>query len=134
VLARAAVEEAGARGVSVVRAEAEQIVLAMRGVSGPVEIAEIEPHQTFADVSAARVIWKGDVSEKITLPRFEGTHDRLASGFVALVPHAVRGRVPAGAARASQRTRALFQRRTARRVSKCRWWTMRSRSASGTLG
>ena len=99
VLARAGVEEAGARGVSAVRAESERIVLKLRGLSGAVEIAEIEPHQTFAAVADARVIWKGDASEKVVLPRLDGSHDRLASGFVALVPHAVRGHVPAGAVR-----------------------------------
>ena len=99
VLARAGVEEAGAHGVSAVSAGTDRIVLTLRGVTGPVEIAEIEPHQTFADASSARVVWKGDASEQITLPRFDGTHDRLASGFVALVPHAVRGHAPAGAVR-----------------------------------
>ena len=99
VLARAAVEEAGARGVSAVRAEKDALTISLRGVSGPVEIVEIEPHQTFADAAKARVIWNGEASEKITLPRFDGAHDRLASGFVAFAPHAVRGRVPAGATR-----------------------------------
>ena len=99
VLARAGVEEAGARGVSSVRAENERLVLALRGLSGPIEIAEIEPHQTFADASGARVIWKGDAAGEVVFPRNDGAHDRLASGFVALVPHAVRGRVPAGAVR-----------------------------------
>ena len=99
VLARAGVEEAGARGVSSVRAENERLVLALRGLSGPIEIAEIEPHQTFADVAGARVIWKGDGADEVVFPRNDGAHDRLASGFVALVPHAVRGRVPAGAVR-----------------------------------
>ncbi len=99
VLARAAFEEAGGRGVSAVRAEKDHLALTLRGMSGAVEIAEIEPHQTFADAAKARVIWRGDAAEKVALPRFDGAHDRLASGFVALMPHAVRGRVPAGAAR-----------------------------------
>ena len=99
VLARVGVEEAGARGVESASAGREEIVLSMRGISGAAEIAEIEPHQTFADAATARVIWKGNVSEKITLPRFDGAHDRLASGFLALGPHAVRGNVPAGAVR-----------------------------------
>ena len=99
VLARVGVEEAGARGVSAVRAEAEKIALTLRGLSGAVEIAEIEPHQTFADVANARVIWKGDATGEAVILRNDGAHDRLASGFVALVPHAVRGQVPAGAVR-----------------------------------
>ncbi len=98
VVARAGVEEAGARGVASVRAEAEKITLTVRA-SGPIEIAEIEPHQTYSDASAARVIWNGEASEKITVPRFEGAHDRLASGFIALAPHAVRGEVPTGVVR-----------------------------------
>ncbi len=102
VLARAGVEIAGERGVAAVRAGIERLALVLRSVSGPVEIAEIEPHQTFADAADARVIWKGEISEMaevIALPRLDGAHDRLASGFVAFVPHAVRGRVPAGAVR-----------------------------------
>ena len=99
VLARAGVEEAGARGVASVRAESERLTLTLRGLSGPVEIAEIEPHQTFADVGGARVIWKGDAAGEVVIPRNDGVRDRLASGFVALVPHAIRGRVPAGAVR-----------------------------------
>ncbi len=99
VLARAGVEEAGARGVSAVRAENERLVLALRGLPGAVEIAEIEPHQTFADAAGARVIWKGEATGEVVIPRIDGAHDRLASGFVALVPHAIRGRVPAGAVR-----------------------------------
>ena len=99
VLARAGVEIAGERGVSAVRMETERVVLALRGLSGPIEIAEIEPHQTHTDAANARVVWKGDAAGEVIIPRNDGAHDRLASGFVALVPHAVRVRVPAGAVR-----------------------------------
>ena len=99
VLARAAVEEAGERGVASVRAEGGRLLLKLRGLSGPVEIVEVQPHQTFADAADAPVIWKGDAESEIAIPRTDGARDRLASGFVAFTPHAVLGRVPAGAAR-----------------------------------
>ena len=99
VLARAAVEEAGARGVAAVRAESERLHLTLRGISGPVEIAELQPHQKFADAADAPVVWKGDASGKIAIQRIDGARDRIASGFVAFASHSVLGRVPAGAER-----------------------------------
>jgi len=99
VLARAAVEEAGARGVASVRLENERLLLTLRGLSGPVEIAELLPHQTFADAADAAVVWKGDAGGEIAIPRMDGARDRIASGFVAFTPHAVLRRAPAGAAR-----------------------------------
>jgi len=99
VLARTALEEAGARGVAYVRAEGERLLLSLRGISGPVEIAELQPHQTFADAAGAPVVWKGDATGEIAIPLKDGVRDRLASGFIAFTPHAVLGRVPIGAAR-----------------------------------
>ncbi len=99
VLARAAVEEAGACGVASVRAEMDRLLLTLHGISGAVEITELQPHQTFADAPDARVVWKGDAGGEIAIPRMDGARDRLASGFVAFTPHAVLGRLPAGATR-----------------------------------
>jgi hypothetical protein len=99
VLARAAVEEAGARGVASVRVEKERLVLTLHGLSGPVEIGELQPHQTFADAADAPVAWKGNADGEVAIPRMDGGRDRIASGFVAFTPHAVLGRVPAGAVR-----------------------------------
>jgi hypothetical protein len=99
VLARTGVEEAGARGIASVRAEDGRLLLTLRGVSGPVEIAELLPHQTFADAADAQVVWKGDVRGEIAIPRRDGARDRLASGFVAFTSHAVLNRVPIGTAR-----------------------------------
>ena len=99
VVARAAVEEAGARGVTRVRADKDQIGLDLRGLTGPIEIAEIEPFQTFSDARTARVVWQGDAAARITIPRLDESHDRLPSGFVAMVRHPVLGKIPAGAAR-----------------------------------
>ena len=99
VLARTSIGEAATRGVASVRAEGARLLLTLRGISGPVEIAELEPHQTFADAADAPVVWKGDADGEVAIPRKDGARDRLASGFVAFTPHEVLGRVPAGAAR-----------------------------------
>ena len=98
VLARAGIEEAGARGVSAVRVENDRITFKLRGITGPVELVEIAPHQTIADAMEAPVIWKGDAATA-EVARLDGARDRLASGFIAFVPHAIRGRVPAGGVR-----------------------------------
>jgi hypothetical protein len=92
VLARIGVEETGACGVVGVRLENDRTVLALRGLSGPVEIVEIAPHQTLAD--AAETVWQGQAQSEVVLPL-----TRRTSGFVAMVPHATRGRVPVGAMR-----------------------------------
>ena len=99
VLARAGIEEVGARGVASVRADAERMTFALRGLSGAVEIVEIAPHQTIADAADAPVVWKGDAAGEATVARLDGARDRLASGFVAFVPHPIRGRVPIGGVR-----------------------------------
>jgi hypothetical protein len=99
VLARTAVEEAGARGVASVRAQGDRLLLTLHGLSGPVEIAEVQPHQTFADCADSPVVWSGDAKGEVAISRFDGERDRIASGFVAIAPHAVLGRVPAGGAR-----------------------------------
>jgi hypothetical protein len=92
VLARIGVEEVGACGVTSVRVTGENVVLALRGVDGPVEIVELAPHQTLDEVAGA--VWKGRAQPEIVLPQ-----SRRTSGFVAMVPHAVRGRVPVGTVR-----------------------------------
>lgn len=70
----------------------ERLHFALKGVSGPVELVELATHQSLTEAAAAPVIWKGAAVPEVLLP----ASGREASGFVLMVPHATRGRVPVG--------------------------------------
>ena len=72
--------------------KAERLHFALKGVSGPVELVELAAHQSLSEAAVAPVIWKGAAVPEVALP----ASGREGRGFVLMVPHATRGRVPVG--------------------------------------
>ena len=95
-IGRIGVIEAGSAGITSVHATPAELKLAVKGLAGPVEIAELSPEQTATDAAGATVVWKGTAPAEFAIPRIDGMHDRSASGFIAIVAHPVLGRIPVG--------------------------------------
>lgn len=102
VVAWMQLEESGASGITRITATPDLLRFEVRGVDGPVEVAELEPHQALSEAASAPVAHRGSFSGEGRFsiarwaPEGAGVRDRLYSGFVVLRTHPRLGRTPVG--------------------------------------
>lgn len=86
LIAQSHVEPQGSRGIRTITPSPDSLTLTLANDSAEYEIVELLPHQSLADHPTARVIAripKESAATPSTIPRFDGTRDRLTSGFLA---------------------------------------------------
>ncbi len=108
VIALARVEAAGTAGLTHLAADATELTLTIASSAEKLRVVEIAPFQTLLEAAAAPALAEVPPgATSVVVPRWDGSRDRLYSGFAAVADHPRLGRVVVGAIRFVEERRDL---------------------------